>query len=224
MDVGNAITRPFSNITTLVIGIILMIIPIINILTIPGYFMRVAKTAMAKKKELPKFDNFGGLIVDSIKAIVTLIIHYIVFAIVAIILSLIPYINGVLVAIWTIIFIFIVLSGFLTLAKTGDIGKAINVPELVKQAARANFIIAVIVAAIISIVIMAIIGAILMVGLGAAMLPTIMSMTMGGVSDPMALMSMIGALAGVGIIGAIIAVIVGYILEVFSVTLIAEEY
>jgi hypothetical protein len=224
MDVGNAIRRPFSDITILVIGIILMIIPIINLITMPGYFMRVAKTAMGKKKELPKFDNFGGLVVDSIKALVTIIIHYVVFFIVALILSLIPYIGGVLVAIWGIIFIFILLSGFLTLAKTGDIVQAINVPELVKKAAKANFIIAVIVAGIISIVIMAIIGAIVLVGLGSAMLPTIISMTAGGVSDPMALMNMFGALAGIGIIGAIIAAVVGYILEIFSVTLIAEEY
>ncbi len=224
MDIGNAMRRPFGNVTNLIIGIILMIIPIVNIITMPGYFMRVARTAMNKDKKLPGFNDFGNLIIDSIKAIVVLIVHYIVLIIVTIILALIPYLGPVLVLIWTIVFVFIMLSGFLTLAKTGDIVESIHIPNLAKKAAKANFIIAVIVAGIISMIIMAIIMTIILVGLGGAMLPTLMATMTTGVADPMAIVNMFGAIVGVGIIGGIIAAIIGYILQIFSITLIAEEY
>ena len=104
---------------------------------------------------------------------------------------------------------------------TGDIGKALNIPELFRKAKRANFIIAVIVGGIIVGVIMSII---LGVTLGSAlfsMLPVIM---MGGTMDIMALQAMIMSLLGVAAIGSIIALIVGYILDVFYITLIAESY
>ena len=62
MDLGVAFKKPFSNITNLIIGIILSLIPIINVLTIPGYLLRVAKKTMSKDKSLPNFSNFGELL------------------------------------------------------------------------------------------------------------------------------------------------------------------
>ena len=74
MNIGAAIGKPFGNIKTLIIGLILMIIPIINILTIPGYLIRVANRTMNNDNTLPSFGNFGELIVDSIKYIVISIV------------------------------------------------------------------------------------------------------------------------------------------------------
>ncbi len=74
MDIGTAVGKPFSDIKTLVIGIILMIIPVVNILTIPGYMIRVANRTMNNDNSLPGFSNFGELIVDSIKYIVISIV------------------------------------------------------------------------------------------------------------------------------------------------------
>ena len=67
MNIGAAIGKPFGNIKTMIIGIILMIIPIINILVIPGYLIRVANRTINNDNTLPSFGNFGELIVDSIK-------------------------------------------------------------------------------------------------------------------------------------------------------------
>ncbi len=74
MNIGTAIGKPFGNIKSLIIGIILMVIPIVNILTIPGYFIRVANRTMNNDNTLPSFGNFGELVVDSIKYIVISIV------------------------------------------------------------------------------------------------------------------------------------------------------
>ena len=74
MDIGTAVGKPFSNIKTLVIGIILMIIPVVNILTIPGYLIRIANRTMNNDNSLPGFGNFGELIIDSIKYIIISIV------------------------------------------------------------------------------------------------------------------------------------------------------
>ena len=66
MNIG-AVGKPFGNIKTLIIGLILMVIPIINILIIPGYLIRIANRTMNNDNALPNFGNFGELIVDSIK-------------------------------------------------------------------------------------------------------------------------------------------------------------
>jgi hypothetical protein len=221
MDIKTAMSKPFSDVKTLVIGIILMIIPLINILTIPGFILRVASKTMSGDKTLPKFDNFGELVIDSLKAIVTLIIHFIVYTIIAVILAFIPFVGPVLSLIWMVVFAFIMVSGVMTLAKTKNIGEAINIPELFKKAKNANFIIAVIVAGVISMIILGIITAIITLVFGAAMLPTLM---LGQTLDPMQMMNLAGTMVGVGLVGMIIMSIFGFILNVFSTTLIAESY
>ncbi len=74
MNIGTAIEKPFGNIKTMIIGIILMIIPVVNILVIPGYLIRVASRTMNNDNTLPSFGNFGELIVDSIKYFVISIV------------------------------------------------------------------------------------------------------------------------------------------------------
>ena len=77
MDLGTAIGKPFSNIKNLVILIVLQIIPLINIITVPGYMIRVANRTMNNDNSMPDFGNFGELIVDSIKYIVISIVYMI---------------------------------------------------------------------------------------------------------------------------------------------------
>ncbi len=222
MDIGTAISKPFSDVKTLIMGIILLIIPIINFLTIPGYLLRVASKVMNGDKALPKFDNFGELVVDSLKAIVTLFIHVIVYMIVALILAIIPIVGPILALIWMIVFSFIMISGVLTLAQTKSIGAAINIPELFKKAKSTQFIIAVIVALIISWIIYAIIGVIVIAIFGAALMPTML--TGAVITDPAQIMAMIGTLMGAGIIMYLLSSIVGFVLSVFAITLTAEAY
>ncbi len=74
MNIGAAIGKPFGNIKNLIIGIILLIIPVVNVLTIPGYLIRVAGKTMNNDNTLPSFGNFGELIIDSIKYLVISIV------------------------------------------------------------------------------------------------------------------------------------------------------
>ncbi|MDD4250752.1 MAG: DUF4013 domain-containing protein [Candidatus ainarchaeum sp.] len=217
MDLQTAIKKPFGDMKTLAIGMILMIIPLVNILTIPGYILKLASKTMKGDKKLPKFENFGELVVDSLKAIVTLFIHGILFTIVATILAFIPIIGPILAFVWMIVFMFIMVSGVLTLAKTKSIVAAINVPELVKKAMKPDFIIAVIVAAIISMIISGLVSGILIAIFGAALLPTLMV-------DPAQLMNMLGALLGAGAIFYIVSAVLGFVIYVFFITLVAEAY
>ncbi len=141
----------------------------------------------------------------------------IIVMIVAIILGIIPFIGGVLSLIWTIVFAFIMISGVMTLAQTGDIGKALNISELFKKAKRGKFIIAVIVGAIIlgiiQMIILAIFG-------GAAMLSLLPTLMAGVTPDMAALTALIGGLT----IGVVVMMIIGFVLDIFYVSLVAESY
>lgn len=210
--------KPFSNIKNLVIGIVLMIIPIVNILTIPGYMLRVAKKTMSGDNSLPGFGNFGELVVDSIKAIVVGIVYGIIITIVLFILMLIPYgIGAVLGFIWYIVAIFMLLSAMMTLARTGSIGAALGVPSVLKRVANGGFIASVIVGAIIADIIAAIVMVIVILIFAASMLPVFLS---GTIPDAAALMGMISGLG----IGMVIMLVVAYILVVFFYSLVAGSY
>lgn len=69
-----AIKRPFEDIKTLVIGMILGAIPLVSQLTIPGYALISGKTAAAKKK-LQEWGDWGNVIVKSILIIIITLIY-----------------------------------------------------------------------------------------------------------------------------------------------------
>jgi hypothetical protein len=62
-----AIKRPFSDIKTLAVGILISIIPIVNFIAM-GYMLKCAKTAMAGKKPLPEWEAYGNLFVKGVVA------------------------------------------------------------------------------------------------------------------------------------------------------------
>jgi len=70
----NAIKRPFTNFSKLLIGIIFSIIPIVNFIAI-GYQIQCAKTAMSKKFMMPKWENFGKLFVTGVLGSVIVFIY-----------------------------------------------------------------------------------------------------------------------------------------------------
>jgi len=225
MDFGTAIGKPFSNITNLIIGIVLMIIPIVNILTIPGYLLRVAKKTMEGDKKLPGFDNFGELVVNSIKMIIVGIVYGIIGIIVAFILMLIPFVGIALMVIWYIVLMFIIYSAFMALAQTGDIGAALGIKTVAKKAMKANFIIAVIVAAIVTGIIAFIVAFVVILIAGASLLPLLMSMSNPSViMDPATSMQLFAGIMGALMILVPIMLILSFILNVFFITLVAEAY
>ena len=214
MNIGMAIGKPFSNIKNLIIGLVLLMIPLVNGLIIPGYLLRVATKTINKDNALPGFENIVDLVVNSIKLGVVVVIYLVLYMIVTFVLLMIPYVGSLLSLLLSIAFGFILVSAVMTLAKAGSIGGSLNVPEVAKKAFKMDFIIAVIVGGIISGIILGVVGFILVLIFGAVLITALMS------GDPAAL----SGLLGTSIIGMVVLMIVFYILEVFSLSLAAEAY
>lgn len=91
MDIGeivsDAVRYPSSDWKKVVIlGVFFILnIIIIGILFWPGYLLRIIKSTLAGYDELPEFDEWGGMIIDSIKVIVVGIAYFIIPAIVVLI-------------------------------------------------------------------------------------------------------------------------------------------
>lgn len=75
-DYIEAFKRPFQNAWKLVIGIILAIIPIVNLVAF-GYGLRCASTILNKKKDynLPEWNNFWDLFIKGLSAAVISFIY-----------------------------------------------------------------------------------------------------------------------------------------------------
>jgi len=82
-DYAEALKRPFSDLTKLLIYIVISIIPIVNIIS-SGYLLDVAQTAMKRQKKLPEFKDYGRLFVEGLKVIVISVIYAIPAIIVAV--------------------------------------------------------------------------------------------------------------------------------------------
>lgn len=69
-----AIKRPFTDLTKLIIGAVLSIIPIVNFLTL-GYQLKCAKSAMNGDYKLPEWTEWGDLFMKGLKAVVIGIVY-----------------------------------------------------------------------------------------------------------------------------------------------------
>jgi hypothetical protein len=76
VDYGGAFKKPFQDITKLVIGIVLMIIPIINFLSM-GYFIETAKKTLNKDNSMPEWGNWVQLFIQGLLVVVITIIYFI---------------------------------------------------------------------------------------------------------------------------------------------------
>ena len=88
-DFIRAIKRPFTDFNKLGIGIIFLIVPIFNIITgffVKGYRLEIARTALNKKFEMPKWQNFWDLFLKGLLSWVIMII-YILPAVILILLA-----------------------------------------------------------------------------------------------------------------------------------------
>jgi len=222
MDIGLALKKPFSSPKNLIIGLVLSIIPLLNILTIPGYLLRVAKNTMNKDNALPGFGNFGELVVNSLKVIVVGIVYGIVFTIVTTILALIPVVGGILILVASIAYGLILMSAMLSLAKTGSLGDAFALGGIIDRAKSKDFIIAVIVGGVIMGVVLLILFILIGIIFGAALIGGIM--TLMNTTDPATVTATVSALLGTAAIGLAVLWIFVYILEVFYYSLVAESY
>lgn len=69
MGYMESIKRPFSDMTKLVIGIVIMLIPIVNFIGL-GYFLQCAKLTFKKDESLPEWTGWANLFVTGIVAAV----------------------------------------------------------------------------------------------------------------------------------------------------------
>jgi len=81
VDYGRAFKRPFTDIKTLIIGIILQYIPIVNFIPM-GYYLNCAATASKKDFNFYEFSDWGGLFVKGLLAFIIAIIYMLPFSIV----------------------------------------------------------------------------------------------------------------------------------------------
>ncbi len=81
VDYEKAIKRPFQDITKLVIGVVLNIIPIVNFLVI-GYVLNCAKTAMKKDYTLPEWTDWLNLFIRGFIVVIIGLIYMLPFLIV----------------------------------------------------------------------------------------------------------------------------------------------
>lgn len=89
MDIGEIIgdaarypSQDWKKVVYLGVFFLLNII-IIGVLFWPGYLLRVLKATLAGSDELPEFDDWGGMVVDSLKLIIVSIIYFIIPAAIA---------------------------------------------------------------------------------------------------------------------------------------------
>lgn len=178
VNYSEAFGKPFKDITTLVVGIVLMIIPLLNILTIPGYAIRVINRTVQKDDSMPKItENFGRLIIDSLKTIVIGIVYMIPATIVAgalfivlgggaaltaLALSMISGsvagasllgaigLAGAVAVIVLLAFMLLLNSAIIEFAKSGRLGSAFSFGKVVSSALRGGFIITYIITLIIT--------------------------------------------------------------------------
>lgn len=76
VNYGEAIKKPFSDITKYIIGVILSVIPIVNWIAI-GYALETSKKVMKKDNKLPEWSGLGAMWVKGLIVTVITLIYFI---------------------------------------------------------------------------------------------------------------------------------------------------
>ena len=158
-DVGTAVKRPFSNVKSLIMGMIFLIIPILNLAAI-GYLLKCAKTASQGDYSMPEWTDWGGLIVSGLLSIVIIFVYMIpgmILAVIGGVLSVMGDIIGIIGLIVSFLsFLFFVLGvyfGVIALIKyaiEGSVGSAFSVGAIIKKGLKLDYVVTLIVGGIIS--------------------------------------------------------------------------
>ncbi len=191
VDYGNAFKKPFQDITKLVIGIVLMILPIVNFLSL-GYFIETTKKTLNNDTSLPEWTNWGQLFINGLLSAVigfiymipATIIMFIAFApIFGIITGAVmgggdPTVAlagalagaGVLLMIGLLVFlltVFLLPMAIVYFAK-GGFGNAFNIGGIIKSCLTSNYIVSWIIIAVVTIILTLVLGIIPFIGLAIA--------------------------------------------------------
>jgi hypothetical protein len=185
VDYVESVKRPFTDIGKLVLGIVISIIPIVNFM-FSGYLLNVAKSAMKKDMELPKWENWGTLFVEGLLAFVIGIIYMLPVVVILGGLLLVGGLSvpglitggmlgmaGVMAGLGMYIVVLVIIAlvlGFLstvallTYAETRDFSSAFAFRDIIKKAFTGTYIVGFIITMVIVGVIAFIIGLIPVIG------------------------------------------------------------
>lgn len=205
VDFGKAFKRPFDDLVTWVIGIILALIPIVNFLTI-GFYMNCAATAKKKDFKLPKWENWVDLFVKGLIATIIMILYFIptiVVVVIGIVLSAgsimgvlgslttantqamatsLPTllgalaIWGILAAIVLIISVYVMPAAVVRYAVSGKFGDAFSFGAVWKKAMNMEYFVAWLVGMVYSMVLGVILAFVPIIGTGIASFTTSITM------------------------------------------------
>ena len=185
VDYVESVKRPFTDIGKLVLGIVISIIPIVNFM-FSGYLLNVAKSAMKKDMDLPKWENWGTLFVEGLLAFVIGIIYMLPVVVILGGLLLVGGLSvpgliaggmlgmaGVMAGLGMYIVVLVIVGlvlGFLstvallTYAETRDFSSAFAFRDIIKKAFTGTYIVGFIITMVIVGVIAFIIGLIPLIG------------------------------------------------------------
>jgi len=76
MDLKFALQRPFTDIKKLLIGILLSVIPLVNLFSF-GYQIECARLTLKKKKNLPEWKNWKELFINGLLYFIIVLIYFI---------------------------------------------------------------------------------------------------------------------------------------------------
>jgi hypothetical protein len=163
VDYMRAIKRPFGNLETLVIGVILDIIPVVNLVAF-GFQVKCAKTALNNDFKLPVWDDWAKLLISGLLAVIIALIYAIPGLVVMVATFGVTFISilggaqsgsdnvlalafgsmgiGMLVAVALLILAFyFVPAAIIGYAKNDDFGAAFKFKEVMSKALRVDYLV-----------------------------------------------------------------------------------
>lgn len=177
-DYVEALKRPFSDLTKLLIYIVISIIPIVNLIS-SGYLLDVAQTSMKRKKQLPDFKDYVRLFVEGVKVLIIEIIYAIPVIIALLISGVIGFgfksgtvlgVGMVISIVLTLVIAYIATGAILRYADKRKLKEAFNFEKINKKIFTSKFFSGWLLAIVISVIIGVALSLIPMIGriLGAA--------------------------------------------------------
>ena len=168
VDYTRAIKRPFSDFNKLLIGIVLQIIPIVNLIA-AGYQLECAKTAMKKNFKLPEWKNFGDYFVQGLVVLV-IGLAYMLIPLILMVVSGVGIVMGAIKGnfaalggagigmiaslLLLLAALYILPSALMNYVKSGKIGSAFSFGEVLGKALTGKYFVAWLVAVIYGFVLM----------------------------------------------------------------------
>ncbi len=181
-ELMEVIKKPFQDIKTYVIGLVVMVLSILVLpmFVLQGYLLEVARRSMKGNHSMPEWGNWGKLFMDGLMAYIIsgvyIVVAFVLFLVLTLVLGIInPLLGlvGLLIGILLyLVFALAAIAAVLRFAKTGEfVGSLLAFGENFRKGVSVSMIVALIIGLILQI--LNIIPLILMFGTGVMMITVI---------------------------------------------------